>query len=131
MKASLPEVVGQTIKRVRIEQSISPAALARYLHRSTAQIEAIEAGQEGVTVFMLYAMAEALNCKPTDLLPPQKNVTLSRNGRGLNPDVERMVGDALVSGDPDECKRWLTNTIADAVLVNIKKGQAARRHKNG
>ena len=129
MKASLHEVVGHNIKRARLDQNISPAALARYIHRSKAQVDAIESGAEGVTVLMLYALAEALNCKATDLLPKREQVSMPKLGRGVNVDVERMVAEALVGDDPEQCKRWVIGTLTDAVLVNLEKSKVIRRKK--
>ncbi len=130
VKPSLHEVVGQRIKRARLDQNISPSALARYLHRSQGVVKDIETGEGGVTLLMLYALAAALNCKPQDFLPSPEKVTLPKQGRAVNLNVERLLADALVSEDPEECRRWVINTIQAAVLVNLER-KVERRLNNG
>ena len=117
---SIYELVGATIKQVRIEQNISSKALARYINQPYSTIDDIEAGTASITLHMLYAIAAALNCKPTVFLPDPVAVSIPKQGRGVSVAIEQAVEQALVGDDPHACKRWITNLIADAVLVNLE-----------
>lgn len=129
MALSLHEAIGKIIKRTRIEQAISTGALGRYLNRPRSQIEAIERGEQGLTVFMLFAVADALNCKPHELLPSRDQVVLPKNGRQIRDDVEQYVADALLEDDPEASKQWVVALLTDSLLVNLGKRSVKRRKR--
>jgi len=64
------ERIGVLIKERRNNLPITQERLAEKLGLSRASLANIETGRQRVLVHQLYAIANALQLKPTDLLPP-------------------------------------------------------------
>jgi transcriptional regulator with XRE-family HTH domain len=78
---------GERLRELRASGGMSQEALGKAVRVSRTAITNIERGNQGVTLDMLYRLAEALNLPPQDLLPPE---TL---GVG-NEQVQALIGNA-------------------------------------
>ncbi|MCI8340748.1 MAG: helix-turn-helix transcriptional regulator [Eggerthellaceae bacterium] len=60
--------LGQNIRQRRMEEKISQARLALMVGSAQSYMYRIEAGRVHVGIFLIYRIAEALDCTPRDLI---------------------------------------------------------------
>lgn len=61
-------MLGDNLKRIRLEQSLTQADLASAANIGRRYYQAIEANKQNPTILLLSRIRKALNCKWTDLL---------------------------------------------------------------
>lgn len=62
------KVIGQNIRRMRIENGWSQEALARKAGISVSQLSRLERGAASTTVTTFFKLCNALVCRPADIL---------------------------------------------------------------
>ncbi len=60
--------LGMAIRARRMEMNISQEALADYAHIDRSHIGRIERGERNITFLNILRIADAIQCKPSDLL---------------------------------------------------------------
>lgn len=73
MKKDIGRWVGHRIKVQRAELEISQGDLAQRLGVSQSYLSYLEKGQRQITLELLERIAGALQCRITDLLPPEED----------------------------------------------------------
>ncbi len=73
MKKNISQWVGYRIKVRRAELEMNQGDLAGQLGVSQAYLSYLEKGQRQITLELLERIASALQCRITDLLPPEEN----------------------------------------------------------
>jgi transcriptional regulator with XRE-family HTH domain len=66
------ENLGKQIRARRRARSMDQAALARRIGLSRSSVTNIEQGRQNLSLHMFYAIADALNLHPQELLPDKK-----------------------------------------------------------
>lgn len=67
---SYNHLVGKRIRRIRKSAGLSQTALAERLDQKQSTISALERGERGIKVELVYGICAELGVSPTRLLPP-------------------------------------------------------------
>ncbi len=94
-------MVGENIRRYRLERGLSQAELAKQIgYKDRSTIAKIESGANDVTQTKLAAIADALGVKPADLLTISLGTDFmmqDENGEFIRVDAETKVGRLLMA----------------------------------